>query len=27
VMELPPDYRDGKAIDEFGTLMAGVFNG
>jgi hypothetical protein len=24
---LPPDYRDGKAIDEFGTLMAGVFNG
>jgi cellulose biosynthesis protein BcsQ len=27
VMELPPEYRDGKASDEFGTLMAGVLNG
>jgi chromosome partitioning protein len=27
VMELPPEYRDGKASDEFETLMAGVLNG
>ena len=27
VMELPAEYRDGKATDEFGTLMAGVLNG
>lgn len=27
VMELPSEYRDGKATDEFGTLMEGVLNG
>jgi chromosome partitioning protein len=27
VMELPPEYRDGKAMYEFGMLMEGAFNG
>jgi chromosome partitioning protein len=27
VMELPAEYRDGKATDEFGTLLTGVLNG
>jgi chromosome partitioning protein len=27
VLELPPEYRDGKASDEFATLLAGVLNG
>jgi cellulose biosynthesis protein BcsQ len=27
VLELPAEYRDGKATDEFGTLLAGVLNG